>query len=177
MNKKTRRIKIFQKGFTLIELLIVIGVMAILTTVVFVALNPAGRFQDSRNARRWTDVNAILTAIKLDQVDNGGYYLDPEIETDLTDDTYYQIGESTLSDCADTCSNPTITLQATCVDLLDLVTEGYLSDVPIDPYESTATSDNTGYYLYKFSSGQMLVGSCFEEQGTAASIPTIEVSR
>jgi len=86
-----KTIKQSLRGFTLIELLIVIAVMAILTSVVFVALNPLGRFQDARNNRRWTDVNAILQAVKLDQVDNGGLYVE-EI-TNLTADLYYMIGE------------------------------------------------------------------------------------
>lgn len=59
-------------GFTLIELLIVVGVLATLSTVVFVALNPAQRFLDARNSRRVTDVNSILTAIHQCIVDNGG---------------------------------------------------------------------------------------------------------
>ncbi|MCD4761647.1 type II secretion system GspH family protein, partial [bacterium] len=79
-----------QQGFTLIELLIVIGVIAILAALAFVALNPLARFQDARNAERWSDVNAILGAIKLDQVDNGGTYNDVIVA--LTSDLYYQIG-------------------------------------------------------------------------------------
>ena len=62
----------FNKGFTLIELLIVIAIIAILAAVVFVSLDPLTRFQDARDARRWTDVDAVLSAMKLDQVDQGG---------------------------------------------------------------------------------------------------------
>ena len=68
MNKKT-------KGFTLIELLIVIAIIAIIAAVVFVALDPLTRFQDARDASRWSDTAALLSAIKVDQVDNGGSYL------------------------------------------------------------------------------------------------------
>lgn len=38
------------KGFTLIEILVVIAIIAILATVVFVALDPVTRFADARNA-------------------------------------------------------------------------------------------------------------------------------
>lgn len=166
---------IFRKptGFTLIELLIVIAVMAILTSVVFVALNPLGRFQDARNNTRWNDVNAILQAIKLDQVDNGGTYLE-EI-SDLTADLYYMIGEG--DSCNQTCANPTVVLQSDCVDLTSLTDEGYMPSVPIDPNDSTANSDRTFYYMLKATNGTITVGSCSEEAGSGASTPQVSVSR
>lgn len=40
-----------QKGFTLIELLIVIGILAILTSVIIIAINPARNFAMERCAR------------------------------------------------------------------------------------------------------------------------------
>ena len=61
-----------KKGFTLIELLVVISIIAILATVVFVALNPGKRFLDTRNSRRWNDVHNILTAVHECIVDDGG---------------------------------------------------------------------------------------------------------
>ena len=61
-----------KKGFTLIELLVVIAIIAILSVVVFVALDPVTRFADARNARRYSDVNSILTAIHEYIVDNNG---------------------------------------------------------------------------------------------------------
>lgn len=161
------------KGFTLIELLIVIAVMAILTTVVFVALNPLARFQDARNNRRWTDVNAILSGLKLDQVDNGGGYID--VVSDLSVGAYYQIG--TGSGCNVTCSNPAISLESTCVDITGIVTEGYLPSVPFDPFETSASLEHTYYYLLKNSNGSIEVGSCSEEAGSGASTPIISVKR
>jgi prepilin-type N-terminal cleavage/methylation domain-containing protein len=161
-------------GFTLIELLIVISIIAILAGGVFVALNPLARFEDSRNARRWADSNAVLSAIKLDQVDHGGAYLD-SID-DLTANLYYQIGEA-ASGCNETCSSPSVTLSAGCVDLLDLIDRGYIADIPVDPNASGRSSQKTGYYVYKYDSGQISVGSCHEEKGTNAAAPTIEVSR
>ena len=167
MNKKF-------SGFTLIELLIVISVIAILAALVFVSLNPLARLQDSRNAHRWADASALLAAIKLDQVDNGGAYY-TNIAA-MTDNTYYQIGDATTG-CNTTCLNPTVTLQAACVDIYDLIDEGYIAELPIDPNGADASDSMIGYYLYKYDSGQLVVGSCYEELGSNSSIPTIEALR
>ena len=164
------------RGFTLIELLIVIGVIAVLAALVFVALNPLARFQDSRNAQRWTDVNAIIGAIKLHQVDNEGNYL--EAVAALSADTRYQIGTEE-SDCADTCSNPTVELDDVCVDLSDLADNGYISAVPIDPtYKNTdATGAETRYYMMIHTSGALEVGACGEEAGSGSAVPQVKVQR
>ncbi len=161
-------------GFTLVELLIVIGVIAILASLAFVALKPLARFQDSRNTQRRTDVSAILGAIKLDQVDNGGAH--HANITNLSDNTYYQIGEASTG-CDTACSNPSVILQSACVNLLYLIDEGYIADIPIDPNADNASSDTTGYYIYKYDSGQIAIGSCHEELGSNASIPVIEAAR
>jgi prepilin-type N-terminal cleavage/methylation domain-containing protein len=72
-----------EKGFTLIELLIVIGIIAILALVIFITLDPAAKFAMARNARRWSDVNAILNGVKQYQVANDGDY-PPYFPADMT---------------------------------------------------------------------------------------------
>jgi len=54
-----------QKGFTLIELLIVIGILAILTAAVVVALNPAQLLAQARDSQRLSDLDALRSAIAL----------------------------------------------------------------------------------------------------------------
>ncbi|MCX6799909.1 MAG: type II secretion system protein, partial [Candidatus Falkowbacteria bacterium] len=63
------------QGITLLELLITIGIFSILATVLVFAINPVKRFQDSRDLARWSDVNAILSAIKIDKINNFGNYM------------------------------------------------------------------------------------------------------
>lgn len=164
-----------EKGFTLIELLIVIAVMAILTTVVFVALNPMARFQDARNSRRWTDINTVLSAVKLHQVDHGGAYL--QDISNLTNDLYYQIGAG--ANCNETCNKgaQALTLEADCVDIADLVTDGYMPSMPVDPNAPGASNDRTKYYILKKANGAISVGACVAEQGSADTLPEIEVTR
>jgi len=148
--------KKYLTGFTLIELLIVIAVIAILAGVVFVALDPLARFQDARNAKRWAAVNAISDAIKLYQIDHGGAH-GTEVE-ELTTGLAYQIGADDSGACSDTCSNPTVVLQADCVDLDGYISGEYLQEIPIDPNASGASDDETRYYLIKNDNGSVTVG-------------------
>ena len=154
------------KGFTLIEFLIIIAIIAILSAVVFVALDPLGRFQDTRNSRRWSDITSILDAIKVDQVDNGGSYL-PAI-TALTDGQVYMIGDGT-SGCDDNCSSTVpVTDDDNCVDLSGLVSEGYLAEIAISPNgDHTWNASITGYTISKTALGAITLEAC-EAEGVGA---------
>lgn len=61
-----------QGGFTLIELLVVIGILAVLLAIVLIAINPARQFSQANDAKRASDVNAILNAIHQYGADNKG---------------------------------------------------------------------------------------------------------
>ncbi len=63
-----------EQGFTLIELLIVIGIIGFLAAAVLVAVDPVKRIQDSRDARRFSEANAILNAVLNKQVDDRKLY-------------------------------------------------------------------------------------------------------
>jgi len=61
-----------QAGFTLIELLVVIGILAVLLAIVLIAINPARQFAQANNAKRSSDVNALLNSIHQYSADNKG---------------------------------------------------------------------------------------------------------
>lgn len=62
------------KGFTLIEILIVIGLIAILATIVLIAINPSRQFAQARDSQRTSNVTAILNAIGQRIADNKGIF-------------------------------------------------------------------------------------------------------
>jgi len=172
-----------KKGFTLIELLIVIAIIAILAGVVFVSLDPLKRFQSARDAARWTDVTAVLSALKVDQVDNGGSYI--TAVDSATADTNYVIGKA-VTGCNTICDGVP-TAQA-CIDLSGLNAEagneGYLGKIPVSPEGTKHTGASngwddtkTGYYLNKSPLGALTIGACDSEDLDALTASPVKVSR
>jgi type IV pilus assembly protein PilA len=161
------------KGFTLIELLLVIAIIAILALLIFVALDPASRFKDARDSRRFSDVNNILTSIKVDQVDNKGSYLTSISVASSTE--VYLIGDCTSGATGATVTDYCTTdpTQDVCLDLTGLSTQGYLGSIPISPDgDGTWTVSTTGYTLQKSTTGSITVRACENENSAE-----IELSR
>jgi len=155
-----------KKAFTLIELLIVIAIISIIAGIVFVALDPLSRFKDARDSRRWADASAIITAIKVSQIDNGGAYIAAINST--APGTVYMIGEATTGcSTTPTCTTPVASTTA-CVDLTDLVTDGYLGNVPVSPTGAgdEYSSSTTGYTLKRESNGIITIAACENENTT-----------
>lgn len=153
-----------QKGFTLIELLIVIGIIAFLASAIFIAVDPAKRFGEARNARRWTDVSSILEAVLTYAVDNSGTL---PTGIDGVPGTFQVLGTNGAG-CNAGCTAKT-TVNA-CLDMSGDLVDEYLADIPYDPY--TGSSAFTDYYLNKSAKGRIEVGACDPELSA-----TIFVSR
>ena len=159
-------------GFTLIELIIVIAIIAILAGAIFVAIDPARRLHESRNARRSNDISTILEALKTYQADHEGDLL--ASVSSMTAGNYYQIGVDN-SGCNRTCAGPTT--QSACVDLSGIGSD-YLAKVPFDPKEGS--EENTGYAITKDSNGTLTLLACDGEgegSGGNGNIPDLRVSR
>lgn len=162
--------RITKKAFTLIELIIVIAIIAILAAAIFVAVDPARRLHEARNAVRSSDIATILEAVKKNQVDNDGDLL-AEIDS-LTAANYYVIGS-----CSSGATCTAVSNEPGCVDISGLG-DNYLAEVPEDPKDSTASE--TKYYLLKSTDGAITVGSCEPEgegAGGTGTPPDLEVTR
>lgn len=62
-----------KNGFTLLELLIVIGILAILSTLVLTIVDPLAQFRKASDARRKSDLGQIQKALEQYYQDNGAY--------------------------------------------------------------------------------------------------------
>lgn len=157
-------------GFTLIELLIVIAIISTIASVVFVAIDPLTRFRDARDSNRWSDVVALLSAIKIDQVDNGGSYL--ASIAGLNSAQVYMIGTDTTScDAYNASCDTPVSSSAHCVDITGLATEGYLAEVPVSPNGAlTWTTGHTGYTIEKKGNGILTIRACESENTTEISV-------
>lgn len=163
--------KSLQKGFTLIELLVVISVIAALGVAVFVALDPARRLLDARNARRTTDVDQMLSAIHTSIVDSKG-----TLPTGLTVGmAETQIGTG-ASGCAIATGGCTVTAVA-CVNLTTPLVK-YLKTIPVDPSSGTTyTAAKSGYSVEVDINGLVTVRACGAETPAGDPAVTISASR
>ena len=139
--------RITRAGVTLIELLLVIGIIAILASIVIVAINPTKQLGDARDAQRRSDVNTVLNAVYQYAIDNNG----------------------TLPSCIDT-TDRNICLTNDCTGVtngcnLSALTGTYLVSIPVDP--SGATSNDTNYNIQLTASNRVTVSAPAFEQATS----------
>jgi prepilin-type N-terminal cleavage/methylation domain-containing protein len=164
-----------KKGFTLIELLIVIAIISIIAAVAFVALDPLTRFKDSRDAARWSDVANIASAVKVDQVDNrGGHAYGLRKDTSVADvvaGTEYMISNATTTTGCNAAACTAVAATDDCVNLNELVREGYLGQLPVSPNgDGSWSSTLTGYYVVYNSNGSITVSACEAENTTSITV-------
>lgn len=129
----------------MIEILVVIGIIAILATIVIIAINPARQFAQGRNSQRTSNVTAILNAVGQRIADNKGVF------------------EGTLNGV--TC--PTITTTVALVSTLDnCLVPTYLSAVLRDP----KVSGGGDYTIVASTTGRITVAAPSAELGETISV-------
>lgn len=138
-----------KKGFTLIEVLLVIGIIAVLATVVIVSLDPATRFQNARDARRLADVQSVLSAIQQYIVDHKGALPDGLGASEM------QIGTAS-SGCELTRGSCNVSI-GYCLNF-STVLAPYLKDMPYDP--ATGSAEQTHYTAVVDSNNIVTVRAC-----------------
>lgn len=145
-----------QKGFTLLEILLVVAAIAILASIVILAINPNKQLGDTRNAQRRVDINTLLNAAYQYSIDNNGT-LPSNIPT--------------AANCNAPATNEICKTGGTCTNLVDLTvlttSQKYLVSIPFDP--SSSTTNGTGYYITKNANNRVTVCAVFSEQSASIS--------
>lgn len=134
-----------EKGFTLIELLLVVAIIAILTGIVIIAINPKKQLDETKDSQRKSDFITILDAVYQYTIDTRGT-LPANIPTDPDE----------------ICQTPTATSgQCSLAGLVDLsvLTDGgaYIAAIPTDP--NASTSLGTGYRISTTTGRRVTVSS------------------
>lgn len=127
-------------GFTLIEILVVLGILAILATLVLVAVNPGKQFRMARDTKRAANVATILNAVSQNIADHGGIFT-----------------------CAGTATfiPPTFSLISSEEDdfsLAPCVVPDYISALPVDPSMEGSYYTNEGDYQTNYKIKQDIQG-------------------
>ncbi len=79
------RLRHSRRAFTLIEMLLVIAIIAVLASIVIIAVNPSYQLAKARNARRQHDLDTVLNAFGQNAIDHGGAYQNAsEVPADCT---------------------------------------------------------------------------------------------
>jgi type IV pilus assembly protein PilA len=125
-----------KKGFRLIEILVVMGIIAVLATIVLVAINPARQFAQSRDTQRTSNVAALLSAVGQRIADNRGIF------------------ELNCTAGAIPTASTTIKSGVGGYDIYPCIVPTYIPLLPIDPKTGVftdATNYNSGYTIVRDS--------------------------
>ncbi len=146
-----------KKGFTLIELIIVIAVIALLAASVFVAVDPARRIGEGRNAVRASDAENIKKALEFYV---GEYRTLPPAIASLSDNTNYLI--SAAGDTSGGSVYCALPGNLNKVDITSGASEffNFLPTIPVDPSQGPPYPNGSGYYFKKQGNKILEVNAC-----------------
>ena len=125
------------KGFSYIELVMVIAILAILSSIVILNLNPANQYAQARNTQRTANINTIMTAIIQRITDHQGVF-----EENCT---------------AGAIPTSTTKMAYGTYDIASCLIPIYLPLMPYDPsaigaHYASSTDYDTGYFIQKATS-------------------------
>lgn len=138
------------EGFTLIEILVVVGLIAILAAITFIAINPAKNFADTRNTTRQSDATAILNAVTQYTSEEGNQ---------LSDLGTIPLCTATPAAIGDGVGN---------VDLALTLVDEYIVGIPVDP--QGGDDADTGYTICQTSGGRVQIDAPGAENGKVISV-------
>ncbi|MCX6737082.1 MAG: DUF1566 domain-containing protein [Candidatus Parcubacteria bacterium] len=130
------------KGFTLLELLIVIGILAILSAVTILVINPAELLRKSRDTQRISDLGAINSALAFYLVNTS------TISMGSVSSSYSVTSTTCLGRIAVATTSQSVNSTGWLpVDLATLAVGSPISKYPIDP-NPAYTGESQRYYVY-----------------------------
>ena len=155
------------KAFTLVELLIVIALLAILSGVVVLVMNPSELIKEGRDATRAADLASLTTSISLLQADNPIAFMGTSsiiyVSIPDTDSNCASLGLPPLSPpWTYTCADPLTYRRANGtgwipVDFTSFSAGSPLSKLPVDPVNTTSTGEH-----YTYTAGSFKPTALFE---------------
>ena len=149
-----------KSGFTLLELLIVITILAILTLVVVLFINPVEMLKKSRDVQRMSDMATLNSAVNLFLQDHAtstlSYWGDLAPTTTPVDGPNARVkvstpaGTSGMSVVYGSSSTPTLSDSTGWIkiDFGSVLSGPPISKLPIDPINASSTAPN--FYRYAF---------------------------
>jgi prepilin-type N-terminal cleavage/methylation domain-containing protein len=127
--------KNYKGGFTLIEILVVIGIIAVLSAIVLVAINPSRQFKLARDSQRMSNVTAILSAVGQNISEHKGVF-----------------------DCPTPLPNSSTVISNSSLDIASCLVPTYISSLPFDPNQPGSRYSNLSDYDTKYRIEQDLEG-------------------
>ncbi len=118
-----------RSAFTLIELIVTIGVIAIVSLGILVALNPVGQLAAARNSQRQSHLQSIMNGIRQNVVDNR--------QGNVFNCAAGDIPTTTTKKMASGSGN---------YDIYSCLVPTYLFSLPVDPSTSTAYFNSAADY-------------------------------
>jgi type IV pilus assembly protein PilA len=136
-----------KKGFTLLEVLIVIGILAVLSAAVLVAVNPTRQFKLARDSQRIANVSAIANAISQNMSEHKGVFMCDGVEQ-LFDEIPEEISSEAL-------------------DIAKCLVPDYIASIPFDPSKpggiyKDKNDYKSNYTAMRNNDGRIVVGAAGE---------------